>query len=491
MANTIIIFGASGDLTSRKLIPALYKLAKKGRLPKDTRIVGVSRTQYTHDQWRADLAKTTAEFLGSAFDSDWQNFAKTIFYQPGDIDNADHFAALGKFLDELEGPLANASGYQGQHSRLYYLSTAPRLYETAIAQLGAAGMASEDAGPRRIVIEKPFGTDLASAQKLNAAVHRVFSEHQVYRIDHYLGKETVQNMLVLRFANSIFEPIWNRNYIDHVQITVAEEVTVGRRGGYYDTSGVLRDMFQNHLLQLLMITAMESPSRFAAELVRDEKVKVLRSIRPQSDAAVAEDTLRGQYDGYRQEEGVPAASNTATFAVLKLHVDNWRWQGVPFYLRSGKAMSCRTTQIVIQFREPPHLLFSDGPRKNIEANRLVVQIQPAEGIQLHLQTKVPDAGMKLCLTDLDFRFGREFKGEMPDAYQRLLLDAMTGDASLFARSDEVELAWSIVDPILAAWSSASAPPLEIYPVGLWGPEVSAEWMAAQGREWFDVCPVLH
>jgi glucose-6-phosphate 1-dehydrogenase len=484
MANTIIIFGASGDLTSRKLIPALYLLSKKGRLPKETRVVGMSRTAFSHDDWRKDLAETTAKFTGQAFDqAAWDEFAANVFYQPGDIDNAEHFSRLNEFLKTIESP--------GQNSRLYYLSTAPKLYEIAIAQLGAAGMASEENGPRRIVIEKPFGTDLASAKKLNKAAHNVFQEHQIYRIDHYLGKETVQNLLVLRFANTIFEPIWNRNYIDHVQITVAEEVTVGRRGGYYDSSGVLRDMFQNHLLQLLMITAMESPSRYAAELVRDEKVKVLRAIRQMTGGSFASDTLRGQYEGYRQEEGVPADSTTATFAVLKLHIDNWRWQGVPFYLRSGKAMSCRSTQIVIQFREPPHMLFNDGRRTQMEANRLVIQIQPAEGIQLHLQTKVPDAGMKLQMTDLDFQFSHEFHGEMPDAYQRLLLDAMMGDASLFARSDEVELAWGIIDPILAAWESPAAPPLDTYPLGMWGPESSVEWMRQQGREWFDVCPVLH
>jgi glucose-6-phosphate 1-dehydrogenase len=316
-------------------------------------------------------------------------------------------------------------------------------------------------------------------------------ERQIYRIDHYLGKETVQNLMVLRFANTIFEPLWNRNYVDHVQITVAEEVDVGRRGGYYDHSGVLRDMFQNHLLQLLMITAMEAPVRYQADMVRDEKVKVLRAVRPLAGGDFARDTVRGQYEGYAGAEGVPSDSSTATFAAVKLHVDNWRWNGVPFYLRSGKALSCRSTQIVIQFREPPHMLFNDGPRRNIEADRLVIQVQPAEGIQLHFQTKVPDQGMKLRMTDLDFRFSREFSGSLPDAYQRLILDAINGDASLFARSDEVELAWGIIDPILAAWNSPAAPPLEIYPKGEWGPDSSLAWMRGQGREWFDVCPVLH
>jgi glucose-6-phosphate 1-dehydrogenase len=484
VAHTVVIFGASGDLTSRKLIPALYLLHQKGRLPKATRVVGVSRTPYTHEDWRKELTATTQKFAGKEFDTaSWQAFAASVFYHPGDIDKLEHFKALSILLDELE------SGSSA--TRLYYLSTAPALYSAAIANLGAAGLADESRGVRRVVIEKPFGTDLKTAQELNKATHQVFSERQVYRIDHYLGKETVQNMLVLRFANSIFEPLWNRRYIDHVQITVAEEVDVGRRAGYYDHSGVLRDMFQNHLLQLLMITAMEAPARFSADFVRDEKVKVLRAIKPMTGGDFARDTIRGQYQGYGEEEGVPAGSQTSTFAALKLHIDNWRWQGVPFYLRSGKAMSCRTSQIVIQYREPPIMMFRDGPRTHLDSNKLVIQIQPAEGIQLHFQTKVPDAGMKLRSTDLDFSFAREFTGEMPDSYQRLLLDAISGDASLFARSDEVEVAWSIIDPILAAWQSPAAPPLETYPVGDWGPLTSDEWMKAQGREWFDVCPVLH
>lgn len=485
MPNTVVIFGASGDLTSRKLIPALYLLHQKGRLPKETRVVGVSRTPFSHEAWRAELATSTEKFCGKEFDAaKWQSFASSIFYHRGDIDDAASFQSLKTFLEtEVE---QNAPS-----SRLYYLSTSPTLYEMAIGQLGAADMAEESKGLRRIIIEKPFGTNLATARSLNSATHKVFNEKQVYRIDHYLGKETVQNLLVLRFANSIFEPIWNRNYIDHVQITVAEEVEVGSRGGYYDKSGVLRDMFQNHLLQLLMITAMEAPARYQADFIRDEKVKVLRSIRAMSGADFAQSTFRGQYDGYRQAKDVPPESNTATFAALKLHVDNWRWNRVPFYLRSGKAMSCRTSQIVIQFKEPPQLLFGDGPRANLDANKLVIQIQPAEGIQLHFQTKVPDAGMKLRMTDLNFSFQREFTGAMPDAYQRLLLDALNGDASLFARSDEVELAWGIIDPILAAWESPAAPPLEFYPPGQWGPDQADEWMHQQNRSWFDVCPVLH
>ncbi len=483
MSVTLVIFGASGDLTSRKLVPALYQLFRKQRLPQGTQIVGFSRTPFTDDAWRAALATSTQEFIGRQFDSAaWDQFAPAIHYQAGDIDHADSFAALHERLRQLDG--------SRQVTRVYYLATAPQFYEETVERMGACGLADEKNGPRRIVIEKPFGSDAQSARKLNDAVHRVFREKQVYRIDHYLGKETVQNILVLRFANTIFEPVWNRNYVDHVQITVAEEVTVGRRGAFYDETGVLRDMFQNHLLQLLMTTAMEAPVRFEAEAVRDEKVKVLRAITPLAPSAVANDTLRGQYRGYRSEPGVKPDSQTATFGVIKLAVDNWRWQGVPFYLRSGKAMSCRTTQIVVQFRSPPLMVFASEPSTICDANQLVIQIQPAEGIQLHFQTKVPDAGMRLRLTDLEFSFQREFAGTMPEAYERLLLDVFQGDASLFARADEVELAWGIIDPIVSAWRQKGQPPLEIYEPALWGPSNAAEWMNRQGRQWFDTCPVL-
>jgi glucose-6-phosphate 1-dehydrogenase len=484
MAHTFVILGASGDLTHRKLVPALYHLYRKGRLPKDTRIIGFSRTAFSHDEWRSDLAKAVARYVGKDFDQAlWEKFAANIYYQPGDIGKAQDFTSLAKLLKEIEK--------SENSTRVYYLATSPQFYGQAATQLGAAGLADENGGKRRVIIEKPFGTDLASAKKLNGVVHAVFSEKQVYRIDHYLGKETVQNLLVLRFANTIFEPIWNRRYIDHVQITVAEEVDVGRRAGYYDTAGVMRDMFQNHLLQLVMITAMEAPVRYEADAVRNEKVKVLQAIRPMTADEVHRDTLRGQYRGYTNAEGVPAGSRNATFAAVKLSIDNWRWQGVPFYLRSGKAMSCRTTQIVVQFREPPHMLFPDGPKSAADANRLVIQVQPAEGMQLQFETKVPDAGMRIRQTALDFSYCREFRGVIPEAYERLLLDALEGDASLFARADEVEAAWSICDPILEEWQRSKEPTLHIYEPGLWGPEESTEWMAEQGRQWFDNCPVLH
>ncbi len=484
MAHSLVIFGASGDLTGRKLIPALYQLHVKKRLPEMTRIVGFSRTRFSHDQWREDLAQGTRNFAGKSFDQQtWNEFASRIFYFPGDLTSLDDVGGLKRFLDETE------SGESC--TRLFYLATAPRFYEPAVANLGASGLAEERSGQRRVVVEKPFGVDLPTSQRLNLAIHNHFSEEQIYRIDHYLGKETVQNILVLRFANAIFEPIWNRNYIDHVQITVAEEVAVGDRGAYYDQAGVIRDMFQNHLLQLLMIAAMEVPVRYNAQHVRDEKVKVLQAIRPLTSKEVATDTFRGQYQGYLQEPGVAPDSNTATFAAVKLWIDNWRWQGVPFYLRSGKRMSCRTTQLMIAFRKPPQMLFTDGGESPIHSDSLIIQIQPAEGIQLHFQTKVPDAGMKLRLTDLDFRFSREFSGVMPEAYERLLLDALHGDASLFARSDEVELAWKVCDPIIAAWQEQAKPDLQVYEPGEWGPRSSGEWIEGQGRHWFDACPVLH
>ena len=484
MPHTFVIFGASGDLTQRKLVPALYRLFRKGRLPPDTRIVGFSRTEFSHDVWRGHLTENVPKHLGDDFSGEfWAKFAQNLFYQPGDIGQLDDFQRLANLLKEIEKSPSS--------TRIYYLATSPEFYEPAVQNLGRSGLADEASGPRRVIIEKPFGTNLETARHLNKIIHCVFNERQVYRIDHYLGKETVQNMLVLRFANTIFEPIWNRNFIDHVQITVAEEVDVGRRAAYYDSAGVIRDMFQNHLLQLMTIIAMEAPVRYEADCVRGEKVKVLEAVRRLQGEEVHRNTLRGQYRGYASLPGVRPGSRTATFAAVRLDVENWRWKGVPFYLRSGKVMSCRTTQIVVWFHEPPHMLFPNAPKGPSASNRLVIQVQPAEGIQLHFQTKVPDAGMKLRQTDLEFRFSREFRGTMPEAYERLLLDALEGDASLFARADEVEEAWEICDPILAEWERGNQPPLYTYEPGMWGPTASTEWMAAQGRQWFDICPVLH
>ena len=483
--NTLVIFGASGDLTSRKLIPSLYRLFVKGRLPEPLVIVGFSRTPKSDDGWQDELKQTTERFLGKSFDAArWEKFAPMIHYQPGDIGSAESFNALEKRLRDLES---------GPADRLYYLSTAPKFYEETVRRLGEAGMAAEaEQASRRVVIEKPFGTDLASAQALNDAIHHVFDERQIYRIDHYLGKETVNNILVLRFANTIFEPIWNRNYIEHIQITANEEVAVGRRVAFYETAGVLRDMFQNHLLQILTFVTMEAPSRFEAKAVRDEKVKVLQAIRPMSREQIVTDTLRGQYRSYRDEEGVAHDSRTATFAAMKLQIDNWRWKDVPIFLRSGKAMGCRTTQILVQFHRPPHSMFEVNGNPDTmphDANRLLIQVQPAEGIQIYFQTKVPDTDMEMRMTELNFNFQSSFRGEMPESYERLLLDAMHGDASLFARSDEVETAWSIIDPIQKAWDRNPHDP-EFYETGSWGPPGSDEWMMRHGHRWFDLCPLL-
>ncbi len=502
---TLVIFGASGDLTSRKLIPALYRLHIKKRLPEPVRIFGFSRTSMSDDDWRGKLRESTAGFLGTAFDgSEWDAFAPSIHYQPGDIGDSQSFTALESRLAEGESGRVNG-GVDGQvTNRLYYLSTAPRFYEQVVHQLGAAGMANESkTASRRVVVEKPFGTDLAGARALSASIHKVFEERQIYRIDHYLGKETVNNVLVLRFANTIFEPVWNRNYIDHIQITANEDVLVGRRAAYYETAGVLRDMFQNHLLQILTFLTMEAPSRFEAKALRDEKVKVLQAIRPMTPEEIARDTFRGQYRTYRDEPGVAADSRTATFAAVKLRIDNWRWKDVPIFLRSGKGMSCRTTQILVQFRQPPHSMFEcagggsgfplheTSPHETSphEANRLLIQVQPAEGIRIHFLTKVPDADMRMRMTELNFNFRESYQGEMPEAYERLLLDAMLGDASLFARSDEVEAAWSIIDPIQSAWNKDPRDPA-FYEIGSWGPVGSEEWISRHGARWFDLCPVV-
>ncbi|MDR1958091.1 MAG: glucose-6-phosphate dehydrogenase [Planctomycetaceae bacterium] len=494
MSQTIVIFGASGDLTSRKLIPALYQLYRKNRLRETVRIVGFSRTPMSDEQWRNKLAETTQTFSGGTFTQEkWDAFSQMIHYFSGDIEKSG-FDGLETYLRSLEN---TGSDTESHANRLYYLSTSPVFYASIAAKLGAAGMASEKEaanGTRRVIIEKPFGTNLETAKTLNTAIHQVFKERQIYRIDHYLGKETVNNVLVFRFANTMFEPVWNRNYIDNIQITANEEVTVGHRAAFYEKAGILRDMFQNHLLQILTFVLMEPPSRFEADAVRDEKVKVLRAIRAMAPEEVRTNTIRGQYRSYRDEPGVDKDSQTATYAAVRLMADNWRWKDVPIYLRSGKAMSCRTTQIVIQFKQPPHSMFQgeSGKRnKTIAANRLLIQIQPAEGIQIYFQTKVPDTDMKCRETTFNFNFRQSFQGELPEAYERLLLDAMNGDASLFARSDEVEAAWEIIDPIQNTWETQLADHLSFYEAGSWGPNHAADWIRQFGQEWFDFCPLLH
>ena len=473
---TVVIFGASGDLTARKLVPALFNLCVKQRLPENVQIVGVSRSPYSHDEFRARLRDKAQEFMDQGFDPGaWDTFAGRLWYQPGDSSAREDYETLEAFLDGIENGSAN---------RLYYLAVAPSLYVPIVENLGAQRMARSKHGWRRIVVEKPFGTDLDSARALNKTIHTVFDERQVYRIDHYLGKETAQNILFFRFANTIFEPVWNRNFVDHVEITVTETVDVGHRADYYDTAGVLRDMFQNHLLQLLALVAMEPPASFNADALRNEKVKVFSSIRP----VTPENTVRAQYAGYLEAEGVAPGSQTPTFAALKLFIDNWRWQGVPFYLRSGKALARKVSEIVIEFKCPPHMMFDPMADDCFTPNILSLCIQPDEGIHLKFEAKVPGAHQDTRSVDMDFHYSDSFGGAaLPEAYERLLLDALNGDAALFTRSDEIETAWGLIDPILANWKKTGQPPVATYRVGSMGPAEVDDFMARDGRIWREEC----
>jgi glucose-6-phosphate 1-dehydrogenase len=477
---TLVIFGASGDLTSRKLAPALYNLFRKGRLPTETRLVGVARSPLGDDAFRHRLADAGRELLKQDGHADrWDEFARRVFYVPGDGSQPGGLDRLRDWFQTNE-PAGD---------RLFYLAVSPELYEPITARLGETGLGREEGGWRRLVVEKPFGHDLASCQALNHNLTTHFREDQLYRIDHYLGKETVQNILVFRFANVLFEPVWNSNYIDHVQISVAETVTVGRRGGYYDQSGVLRDMFQNHLLQLLTLVAMEPPARFAADPLRNEKVKVLDAIPIPNEDEACQQLFCGQYEGYRAEPGVDPQSRTPTFAAVRLQIDNWRWRNVPFYLRSGKGMAERSTEVIIQFRCPPHLMFPLPPGATLQCNRLSLCIQPDEGIHLSFQSKVPNEdGVQLSPADLEFHFRDAYPDTpIPEAYERLLLDAIQGDAALFMRSDEIERAWEIMDPLIAASQRPDMPAPASYRVGSTGPAGADAFIGTEGRSWLSLC----
>ena len=468
----IAIFGVTGDLARRKLIPSLYSNYIKGRLPDQLRIVGVGRREWT-DATLIDHAQQSLRNYATAIyeQGAWDRFRKMLSYSKVNLPQPETYKNLRDDLDRLDNGCSN---------RLYYLSIAPEFYQDVICNLGALGMARENGGWSRIVIEKPFGYNMETAQALNRVVHSVFDESQVYRIDHYLGKETAQNILFMRFANTIFEPVWNRSHISNVQVTVAETVDVGTRAGYYDGSGVMRDMVQNHLLQLLSLIAMEPPSAFDADALRNEKVKVLQAAR----AVKLEDTVRGQYDGYRSAAGVAPDSRTPTFAALKLFIDNWRWKDIPFYLRSGKAMRQKTTQVNIQFKRPPNSIFELTESGDYSRNMLSICIQPDEGIHLTIEAKIPDQQIAKSV-DMELHYDNAFEAEdLPDAYERLILDAINGDPALFIRGDEIESAWKIVDPIIEGWAcDPAAPAMQNYAQGSWGPAAADALLEREEHIW--------
>lgn len=488
----LVIFGATGDLTHRKLLPALYNLAIEQPLPPQFSVVGVARRPFSDDEFRQQALDSINQFSRRTpvNPAVWETFSKGLFYCQSQFDDPNGYRSLGELLDRLD----RERGTEG--NRLFYLATPPSFYPTIgnlLSQAGVAQRGNAD-GPHfaRIIVEKPFGHDYDSAQRLNAELNKGFSEKQIYRIDHYLGKETVQNIMVLRFGNGIFEPIWNRRYIDNVQITVAETLGVGGRGDYYEEAGAIRDMIQNHMMQLLTLTAMEPPVTFGADSVRDEKVKVLSAIPPLHDTEITVDTVRGQYGpgyvggekvvGYCEEKDVAHDSQTETYVALKLNIENWRWADVPFYLRHGKRLTKRLTEIAIQFKRPPYLLFSGTGAEEIQANVLSLRIQPNEGISLRFTAKVPGQEMQLRSVNMDFLYGSSFGVEPPEAYERLLLDCMLGDPTLFTRIDETLLAWKLVDTIVAGWHKEHSP-LPQYEPGTWGPKEADHLIERDGRTW--------
>jgi glucose-6-phosphate 1-dehydrogenase len=485
----VVIFGASGDLARRKLIPALYRLVQERVLPAEFAIIGLGRTPMTDEEFRAKMKEAVVEFSESkAVDEEvWGSFAAGLQFLPSNIDRPECYGELAKRLEEVD----RERGTQG--NRLFYLSVAPEFYAEAVKQLGEAGLTKQDKGWVRVIVEKPFGTSLESARELNQQILKHLDEKQVFRIDHYLGKETVQNLLVFRFANGIFEPMWNRQYIDHVQITNAETVGVEGRGGYYEKSGVVRDMIQNHVFQVLSLVAMEPPASLSAEDVRDEKIKAMHSAREFTPERVRLECVRGQYGagsiggkpvpGYREEKDVAPDSTTETFAMVTMWFDNWRWSGVPFYIRSGKRLAKRVTEIAIQFRAAPHALFGKA-QDDLAPNQLVIRIQPDEGITLRVAAKVPGQVTRIRDVNMDFRYGASFGIQLAEAYERLILDCILGDSTLYARKDMTERGWELVMPILEEWGAGQAgADFPNYEAGSWGPEESFKLLEQHGRRW--------
>jgi len=474
----MVIFGATGDLTKRKLIPALCNLAQDQLLPSAFAIVGCAFDALDTDRFRQSLTEDLKQFASTPVDPKvWDWFLERIYYVRGGFQDAATYQLLKTQIEQVE------QKHQTHGNRFFYLAVAPRYFSEIVKQLGAAGLAQEENGQwRRVVIEKPFGRDLESARQLNRDIKQTLDEKQIYRIDHYLGKETVQNIMVFRFGNSIFEPIWNRHFIDHVQITAAETVGVEHRGGYYETAGALRDMVPNHLFQLLTLTAMEPPVSFDADAVREKQAEVLHAIQPPSPEEVLSRMVRGQYAGYRSEPDVAPDSNTETFVALKLAIDNWRWADVPFYLRTGKNMAQRVTEIAITFRRTPFLLFRNTPVKDLHTNRLVIQIQPGEGISLRFGAKVPGAVMNIGQVEMDFDYARDFGSSHSTGYERLLRDCMCGDATLFQRADMVEAGWAVIEPVLDVWKALPARNFPNYG-GDWGPPEADELIERDGRHW--------